>query len=660
MLLCAARSQLDIALEEAGQLHVELIGLSTRSTAGPRAPSSTAAPQQASLSISLQHESSGTVAAPLAWEHPHHAALASWHFDMVGDTGRNGAYRRATEGAVARARRGLAAGQALHVVDVGSGSGLLAMMAARWARLDAAAGCCSTGVACCFVLVRSKCSLPAGAVSVQAGTLFLRDKPCSTTLVDAVTDAVCLPSFLPQPVPIHTHPVDLLCRAGAEQVYALESLGHLADTAQRVACLNGFGASIKVVHKDARYAVAAGAPMSPGPGAADVAPPDLPARAQLAVFELFDCGCIGEGVLHVLAAVKAELLAEGADVVPARARVYCQPGRLRRLGRTHGLDVSLLNQYHWGPDYVEVELRGAGARGEWAPVSEPQRLFEFDFTGGAKQLMEAFQPAARELAFVVGGGSSSSSNSNSNSSNCDAGREGYEDSCGSGGSGGSEDSGGGGSSSSNGAASQQAAGGGLQGQGKAAPAEGCSVNCPAAVVNCMAFWFELDLGEGITLSSSPYGPTKGSTWQQAVQYVKEVAVQPGTVLAVQASHDTYSISFEVDLQRSTQLTADMHTACAAAPPAGTASSSDGSSSEDGSRAGGPKEPSLTGVPLYDSSWHVQYDALAKVNAALAKATAQDPLQFRQLAQLAVQLAARPGDHGVDAAQAAAFCLRMMS
>lgn len=475
------------------------------------------------------------------------------------------------------------------------------------------------------------------------------------TLLDAKTGASCL-IHKPLPHPVHNaHPAALLCRAGAEQVYALESLGHLADTAQRVACLNGFGASIKVVHKDARYATAAGrqagTPASPGPAAADMAPPDLPARAQLAVFELFDCGCIGEGALHVLAAVKAQLLAEGADVVPARARVYCQPGRLRRLGQTHGLDVSLLNQYHWGPDYVEVDLRGAGARGEWAPVSEPQRLFEFDFTGGAEQLAEAFQPAARELRFVVGG----SGGCSSGEGQC---REGYEDRRGSEGSEGSEGSGGGSSSSSGAAASQQAAGGGLQGQGTSAG------DSPVAVINCMAFWFDLDLGEGITLSSSPYCPAKGSTWQQAVQHVQEVAVQPGAVLAVQARHDTYSISFEVDLQRSTQLgAADSVTACTAAQPAGTANSSSsgsGSASEAGSRAGGPQAPRLTGVPLYDSSWHAQYEALAKVNAALAKATAQDPLQFRRLAQLAVQLAARPGDHGVDAAQAAAFCLRMMS
>ena len=49
-----------------------------------------------------------------------------------------------------------------------------------------------------------------------------------------------------------------------------------------------------------------------------------------------------------------------------------------------------------------------------------------------------------------------------------------------------------------------------------------------------------------------------------------------------------------------------------------------------------------------------------MNVVLARAVAQEPVQFRQLAQLALQLASRPGNHRVDAAQAAAFCVRMLS
>jgi len=40
--------------------------------------------------------------------------------------------------------------------------------------------------------------------------------------------------------------------------------------------------------------------------------------------------------------------------------------------------------------------------------------------------------------------------------------------------------------------------------------------------------------------------------------------------------------------------------------------------------------------------------------------AQSPLEFRAVAGAALRLAARPHDMGVDAAQAAAFAVRMLS
>lgn len=39
------------------------------------------------------------------------------------------------------------------------------------------------------------------------------------------------------------------------------------------------------------------------------------------------------------------------------------------------------------------------------------------------------------------------------------------------------------------------------------------------------------------------GRLQGATWQQAVQWVTEVHVQPGMVLPVLAKHDTYGVSF---------------------------------------------------------------------------------------------------------------------
>lgn len=71
--------------------------------------------------------------------------------------------------------------------------------------------------------------------------------------------------------------------------------------------------------------------------------------------QVFDSGCIGEGVLHLLAAAQARLLAPGAAQVPLSARVWCQPIQLR-VGRVAGFDCSQANRWRWRPDYEGLEL----------------------------------------------------------------------------------------------------------------------------------------------------------------------------------------------------------------------------------------------------------------------------------------------------------------
>ena len=58
------------------------------------------------------------------------ATIPAWHYDMLNDTNRNDAYDAAITDAV-RARRGPNGARPCVVLDAGSGSGLLSMMAAR-------------------------------------------------------------------------------------------------------------------------------------------------------------------------------------------------------------------------------------------------------------------------------------------------------------------------------------------------------------------------------------------------------------------------------------------------------------------------------------------------------------------------------------------------
>ena len=70
-------------------------------------------------------------------------------------------------------------------------------------------------------------------------------------------------------------------------------------------------------------------------------------------------------------------------------------------------------------------------------------------------------------------------------------------------------------------------------------------------------------------------------------------------------------------------------------------------------------PDTDTASCVDLAWLQQWREVTAVGSAVAKASAQDPLQYRSMAVAALRLAARPADHGVDRGQAAALCVRMM-
>ena len=68
-------------------------------------------------------------AAPGAAPRPRHAHVPRWHFAMVQDARRNAAYERAIRRAVELKRA--AGAREVVVLDIGAGSGILSLMAAR-------------------------------------------------------------------------------------------------------------------------------------------------------------------------------------------------------------------------------------------------------------------------------------------------------------------------------------------------------------------------------------------------------------------------------------------------------------------------------------------------------------------------------------------------
>lgn len=103
-------------------------------------------------------------------------------------------------------------------------------------------------------------------------------------------------------------------------------------------------------------------------------PEDMPARADMMVFDQFDCSLIGEGILHYLAHARTHLLNDGARVLPASAVLR---GQLieHRFDRIFGIDASLLNPFLYAPGFVNVDAR----RMPWTPLGEPFDVFRFDF-----------------------------------------------------------------------------------------------------------------------------------------------------------------------------------------------------------------------------------------------------------------------------------------
>ena len=55
----------------------------------------------------------------------------AWHFDMINDSPRNAAFRQSIEAVLCAACHGQKSEKHVHVLDVGTGSGLLAMLAAK-------------------------------------------------------------------------------------------------------------------------------------------------------------------------------------------------------------------------------------------------------------------------------------------------------------------------------------------------------------------------------------------------------------------------------------------------------------------------------------------------------------------------------------------------
>jgi lipopolysaccharide biosynthesis regulator YciM len=217
-------------------------------------------------------------------------SLPSWHFAMMNDVRRNTAYREAIRKAVRPDSL---------VLDIGTGSGLLAMLAAE---------------------------------------------------------------------------------AGAGRVVGCEAVAFVASKAEEIVRQNGYADRIRILAKRSTA----------------IEPGEMPGKADLLVTEVFDSQILGEAVLPTLEHAHANLLKEGAAVIPCGARIFAAliegEGLVQQL-RVHevcGLDLSAFNEFA-KKEFTAMDVRPFA----FSALSAHHQVFAFDFT------QKSFPAESKRLEFPV-------------------------------------------------------------------------------------------------------------------------------------------------------------------------------------------------------------------------------------------------------------------
>ncbi len=141
-------------------------------------------------------------------------------------------------------------------------------------------------------------------------------------------------------------------------VYAVESSVHLADTAKLIYADNGVEKQIRPVKRDARHLTAK----------------EIPQAADILLFEVFDAGLLGEGIIHFVEPLRNNVVAKNVRVMPLRAKIFAIVVELRT--NTVGPHMfEQVNSFRYRPEYFNVDLLELDHK----ILSEPFEVFEFDF-----------------------------------------------------------------------------------------------------------------------------------------------------------------------------------------------------------------------------------------------------------------------------------------
>ena len=158
----------------------------------------------------------------------------------------------------------------------------------------------------------------------------------------------------------------MAARAGAEHVVACEMVPAVARAAERIIDANGLADRISVICRKS----------------GDLEPENLPRPADVLIAEVFDAGFFGEEALDTIEDARRRLLAPGAMIVPAAARLMAAPVespelvRLGRVGEIAGFDLSAFNEF------MPASFQHALATADHRFLAEPIEMFRLDFAAG--------------------------------------------------------------------------------------------------------------------------------------------------------------------------------------------------------------------------------------------------------------------------------------
>ncbi len=129
----------------------------------------------------------------------------------------------------------------------------------------------------------------------------------------------------------------MAARIGARKVFTCETVGLIADTAEKIIKRNGYQDRIAVLAKSSHLVQLER---------------DLPAKADILVHEIFSSELLGEHVLPAIEDAKQRLLKPGGDVLPSAASIMIalvggdELGKDLHVDELFGFDLSDFNAIH--------------------------------------------------------------------------------------------------------------------------------------------------------------------------------------------------------------------------------------------------------------------------------------------------------------------------